>query len=66
MKIPCPHCGDRDLGEFVYGGDASKKRPEHGSKGAKTWHDFAFVFENPKGRILNSGTTPWGAANGSS
>jgi len=52
MKIPCPHCGDRDLGEFVYGGDASKKRPEHGSKGAKTWHDFAFVFENPKGPHL--------------
>ena len=49
MMIPCPHCGERDLGEFHYGGDASKTRPDLGSKGAKTWNDYAFVFENPKG-----------------
>ncbi|HEY5363183.1 MAG TPA: sarcosine oxidase subunit delta [Aestuariivirga sp.] len=49
MRIPCPYCGERDLGEFTYGGDASKARPAHGSKGAKTWGDYVFVFENPKG-----------------
>ena len=49
MRIPCPCCGERDLGEFTYGGDASKARPAHGSKGAKTWGDYVFVFENPKG-----------------
>ena len=49
MRIPCPYCGERDLGEFTYGGDASKVRPAVGSKGAKTWGDYVFVFENPKG-----------------
>ena len=27
MMIPCPYCGDRDVSEFRYGGDASKQRP---------------------------------------
>ena len=49
MKIPCPYCGERDLGEFHYGGDATKPRPDHGSKGLKTWGEFEFQFENPKG-----------------
>ena len=49
MRIPCPHCGERDVSEFRYGGDASKKRPEHGSGGPKTWADYVFVFDNPKG-----------------
>jgi heterotetrameric sarcosine oxidase delta subunit len=49
MRIPCPHCGERDVSEFRYGGDASKKRPEHGSGGPKTWADYVFVFDNHKG-----------------
>ena len=28
MRICCPYCGDRDLREFVYLGDASLKRPD--------------------------------------
>jgi methylglutamate dehydrogenase subunit B len=28
MRIPCPHCGDRDSQEFVYRGDASVRRPD--------------------------------------
>ena len=28
MRICCPHCGDRDLREFVYLGDAALKRPD--------------------------------------
>jgi len=28
MRICCPYCGDRDLHEFVYLGDASLKRPD--------------------------------------
>ena len=28
MRICCPCCGDRDLREFVYLGDASLKRPD--------------------------------------
>ena len=49
MRIPCPQCGERDVSEFRYGGDASKKRPEHGAGGQKTWHDYVFVCDNPKG-----------------
>ncbi len=48
MKIPCPHCGERDVAEFRYGGD-SKKRPAHGKGSQKHWHDYVFLFENPKG-----------------
>ena len=49
MRIPCPLCGERDVSEFRYGSDASKKRPELGSKGMRTWSDYVFVFDNPKG-----------------
>ena len=49
LVINCPHCGDRDYTEFRYGGDASKCRPAHGSGDLGTWHDYVFVFANPKG-----------------
>ena len=49
MMIPCPHCGDRDVSEFRYGGDASKQRPAQGTGDLHAWHDYAFLFENPKG-----------------
>ena len=28
MRIPCPFCGDRELDEFTYLGDASVQRPD--------------------------------------
>jgi methylglutamate dehydrogenase subunit B len=28
MRIPCPHCGQRDLREFTYLGDATVRRPD--------------------------------------
>jgi heterotetrameric sarcosine oxidase delta subunit len=54
MRLPCPHCGLRDYSEFRYGGDADKPRPPHGATGhgtgdLKIWHDYTFVFDNPKG-----------------
>ncbi len=49
LRITCPHCGERDHTEFRYGGDASKRRPDHGSTDTDAWHDFVFVFDNPKG-----------------
>ena len=27
MRIPCPHCGERDHAEFTYAGDATVRRP---------------------------------------
>ncbi len=49
MRIPCPQCGECEVSEFRYGGDASKKRPAHGAAGLKVWHEYVFTFENPKG-----------------
>lgn len=49
MRIPCPECGARDYTEFQYGGDASKRRPDHGSSNRQEWHDYVYVFDNPKG-----------------
>ena len=49
MMLPCPHCGDRDVSEFRYGGDASKERPAHGTGDLQTWNDSVVLFENPKG-----------------
>jgi len=60
LKIPCPNCGERHYTEFRYGGDATKRRPAHGGDATKrrpahggadmkTWHDYVFVFDNPKG-----------------
>jgi methylglutamate dehydrogenase subunit B len=48
LKISCPNCGERHYTEFRYGGDATKRRPQAGAE-MKTWHDYVFVFDNPKG-----------------
>jgi sarcosine oxidase subunit delta len=49
LTITCPQCGARDYTEFRYGGDASKRRPPHGTGDAALWHDYVFLFDNPKG-----------------
>jgi methylglutamate dehydrogenase subunit B len=49
LRIPCPWCGERDYTEFRYGSDASKMRPAHGAGDMKSWHDYIFLFDNPKG-----------------
>lgn len=52
LRIPCPHCGVRDYTEFHYAGDASKLRPAHGTGDLRAWHDYVFLFDNPKGTHL--------------
>jgi sarcosine oxidase subunit delta len=49
LRITCPWCGERDYTEFRYGSDASKTRPAHGTGDLKAWHDYIFLFDNPKG-----------------
>ena len=49
LRIPCPHCGERDYTEFRYAGDAGKTRPAHGTGDLRAWHDYVFLFDNPKG-----------------
>jgi sarcosine oxidase subunit delta len=52
LRIPCPHCGVRDYTEFHYAGDATKLRPAHGAGDLHAWHDYVFLFDNPKGSHL--------------
>lgn len=48
--ISCPYCGERDLSDFAYGGEAHISRPE----GSETmsdaeWARYVFLRSNPKG-----------------
>jgi|SRR5882724_9876540 len=50
MRIQCPYCGERDLSEFAYHGDASFKRPDSDAPDAQA-RFFAEVYlrDNPAG-----------------
>jgi heterotetrameric sarcosine oxidase delta subunit len=50
MRIQCPSCGERDLSEFAYHGDAGSSRPNADSPDAEA-RFFAAVYlrENPAG-----------------
>jgi len=50
MRIKCPYCGERDLGEFTYLGAADPKRPDPGSAdAASAFVDYVYLRENPAG-----------------
>ena len=50
MRLPCPLCGDRDSGEFVYRGDATVVRPDPSAPGAQEdFHAFVHLRDNPAG-----------------
>ena len=50
MRIRCPHCGERDLREFAYLGDAGMARPAVGASSAAAFDDYVYQRENPAGR----------------
>jgi heterotetrameric sarcosine oxidase delta subunit len=51
--INCPHCGPRDHAEFTYIGDATVKRPAFaGEHDDKTWYEFVYIRDNPRGAHL--------------
>ncbi len=48
--IQCPYCGERDLSEFSYGGEAHIARPKNSEKMSDAeWAEFVFMRSNPKG-----------------
>ncbi|WP_026381873.1 sarcosine oxidase subunit delta [Afifella pfennigii] len=48
--ITCPYCGERDLTEFAYGGEAHIARPHwREDMSDAEWADFLFMRANPKG-----------------
>ncbi len=49
MRIRCPHCGDRDNGEFSYLGDANPVRPDGMEAGSAAMHDYVYLRDNPAG-----------------
>lgn len=49
MLIPCPHCGDRDLSEYSYLGDATMKRPISDNTQVEEWQKFVYNRLNPRG-----------------
>jgi sarcosine oxidase subunit delta len=51
MRIQCPHCGERDNGEFSYLGDASVLRPDGMDASAQAMHDYVYLRDNLAGPI---------------
>ena len=49
QRLPCPHCGERELTEFHYGGDAGRFRPDR-SADDREWSRYRFFRKNTKGR----------------
>lgn len=51
MKIPCPICGDRDVREFSYTGDAGLLNRPAPDAGAQVWDDYLHNRENAAGDV---------------
>ncbi len=50
MRIPCPFCGERDLTEFAYFGDADIERPNPMAADAESqFVDAVYMRDNPAG-----------------
>jgi heterotetrameric sarcosine oxidase delta subunit len=48
--IRCPFCGDRDISEFSYGGEAHIPRPARpDAMSDGEWAGYVFLRSNPKG-----------------
>ena len=48
--IRCPNCGERDLSEFAYGGEAHLSRPTNSAEMSdEDWASYVFMRDNPKG-----------------
>jgi sarcosine oxidase subunit delta len=50
MRIPCPHCGLRDVREFTYRGDATPERPDPAAPDAvDRFVDYVYFRDNKAG-----------------
>ena len=49
MRLECPCCGLRDVGEFSYFGDASPVRPEGLGADLTAMADYVYLRDNPAG-----------------
>ncbi|MEK0081816.1 sarcosine oxidase subunit delta [Benzoatithermus flavus] len=49
MRIPCPYCGERDVHEFTYLGDAALKARPTADASPEAWHAYVYLRDNPAG-----------------
>ena len=50
MRIACPHCGERDVREFTYLGDATVVRPDPQAPDAlDRFIEYVYLRDNPAG-----------------
>jgi heterotetrameric sarcosine oxidase delta subunit len=50
MRITCPFCGERDVHEFTYLGDATVKRPDPAAPDVQArFFDYVYLRDNPAG-----------------
>jgi methylglutamate dehydrogenase subunit B len=50
MRITCPCCGERDVREFSYLGDATMSRPEpDGADAEEAFFEHVYLRDNPAG-----------------
>jgi methylglutamate dehydrogenase subunit B len=50
MRIPCPHCGLRDVREFTYLGDATPQRPDPDAADAvDRFNAYVYLRDKPAG-----------------
>ena len=50
MRIACPYCGPREVGEFSYLGDAAPVRPPLDA-GAEAFFDYVYLRDNLAGEM---------------
>jgi sarcosine oxidase subunit delta len=48
MLLPCPSCGNRNVSEFRYVGEA-KSRPEPANATPSQWRRYLYFHDNPLG-----------------
>jgi heterotetrameric sarcosine oxidase delta subunit len=51
MRIPCPHCGERDRREFTVLGDADPVRPDGIETDPQAMFDYVYRRTNPAGLV---------------
>ncbi|MBS1269411.1 MAG: Sarcosine oxidase subunit delta [Gammaproteobacteria bacterium] len=50
LIVTCPWCGQREVTEFGYGGEAHIARPENPEQlSDEEWGDYVFFRKNPRG-----------------
>jgi heterotetrameric sarcosine oxidase delta subunit len=50
MRLNCPICGERDLREFTYQGDAVMLSRPDAEADSETWSAWLHLRDNPAGR----------------